>query len=72
MAMFINIFNSIDDKPILYFRIADYELDGDPVELLNNLFEKRNDQFDNVRESIQKLFTIITIYTTDTIKKTEK
>jgi hypothetical protein len=72
MAMFINIFNSIDNKPILYFRIADYELDGDPVVLLNNLFEKRNDQYDNVRESIQKLFTIITIYTTDPITTVEK
>ena len=57
MAMFINIFTSMETKPILYFRIADYDLDGEPQELIENLFIPQNDQYDNVRISINKLFT---------------
>ena len=74
MAIFINMFDKFDsiNKPILYFRIADYELTGDIEELKNNLFVLQNDQFDNVRESCRLLFSDIQIKITETITKNDK
>jgi hypothetical protein len=72
MAMFINIFTSMETKPILYFRIADYDLDGEPQELIENLFIPQNDQYDNVRISINKLFDSIFIIATEPFTKQNK
>lgn len=74
MALFLNMFNTIDnkDKPILYFRIADYELDGNINDLITNLFLSQNDHYDNVRESIKLLFNKIEINATDVIYKNDK
>jgi hypothetical protein len=74
MAIFINMFDKFDsiNKPILYFRIADYELTGNIDELKNNLFVLQNDQYDNVRESCQLLFSNIQIKITETITKNDK
>ena len=71
MALFLNMINN-NNKPILFFRIADYDLSGDPMELLNNLFLLRNDQYDNLRESIRLLFSEIKINTTEVMTKNEK
>jgi hypothetical protein len=75
MAMFINSFENMNDdknKPYLYIRIADYELDGKPTDLLNKNMEKHNDQYQNVRDSFRKLFNDILIGTTDSLDRIEK
>ena len=73
MSLFLNMINNNNDnKPILFFRIADYDLSGDSNELLNNLFLLRHDQYDNLRESIRLLFSEIKINTTEVMTKNEK
>ena len=73
MAMFLNTFkSSINNSIILYFRVSDYDLDGNPKSLLDNILIEQNDQFNNVRESIKKLFSSIEINTTDIIDRTDK
>jgi len=71
MALFLNMINNTN-KPILFFRIADYDLTGKCTELLDNLFLLRNDQYDNLRESIRLLFSEIKINTTEVMTKNEK
>jgi hypothetical protein len=71
MALFLNMINN-NNKPILFFRIADYDLTGNCNELLDNLFLLRNDQYDNLRESIRLLFSEIKINTTEVMTKNEK
>jgi hypothetical protein len=71
MAMFLNTFKNYNAS-ILYFRISDYELEGNPNKLLDNILVNQKDQFDNVRESIKKLFSSIEINITEPLDRTEK
>lgn len=57
MALFMNHFEKINNKScILFIRIADYDLDEDCNKLKEKLFTKQEDQYDNTRESVKKLF----------------
>lgn len=71
MAMFLNTFKNFNAS-ILYFRISDYELEGNPYKLLDNILINQKDQFDNVRESIKKLFSSIEINITEPLDRSEK
>jgi hypothetical protein len=73
MAMFLNTFkSSINNSIILYFRVSDYDLDGNPKSLLDNILIEQDDQFNNVRESIKKLFSSIEINITEPIDKKDR
>lgn len=43
-----------------------------PQENLNKTLEKREDQYQNIRESIQELFSEVLCYKTETLERTEK
>jgi hypothetical protein len=60
------------NKPILYFRMRDYNLDSDVNEILERTFENRNDQYDNVRKAIKKLFPNIKAFFTEPMGKREQ
>ena len=60
------------NKPILYFRMRDYNLDSDVNEILERTFENRNDQYDNVRKAIKKLFPDIKAFFTEPMGKREQ
>lgn len=65
MAMFVKNFDGFTKDCSLYIRVADYDYEED-VELLKDiLFSDEEDQFDNVRKSIKKLFNE-EIYITET------
>ena len=59
-------------KPILFFRMRDYDLECNPQEIIQKTFKKQNDQYDKVRGAINKLFPIISAITTDPLGKNEK
>lgn len=62
--------NGVYTKPILYFRMRDYNLESPVSEIIERTFLNRNDQYDNVRKAIQKLFPVIKgIYTEPMGKK---
>lgn len=62
---------STKNKPILFFRMKDYNLTCDPKEILDKTFETQNDQYDKVRGAINKLFPTIYPLTTDPLGKSE-
>ena len=65
MPMFVKNFDGFTKDCSLYIRVADYDYEED-VELLKDiLFSDEEDQFDNVRKSIKKLFNE-EIYITET------
>ena len=64
--------NNKINKPILYFRMRDYNLDSDVNEILERTFENRNDQYDNVRKAIKKLFPDIKAFFTEPMGKREQ
>jgi hypothetical protein len=72
MALFLNNFIEKNTNVILYFRIADYEMDENPSVLLEKIFNLQNDQYDNVRTSLTKLFSDIKINTTEPLLKVHK
>lgn len=73
MALFVNNFEELrDNNCVLYIRIADYDLDEDSSHLKNKLFTLQDDQYDNVRKSILKLFNEIYICNTLSLDREEK
>lgn len=60
-----------NSKPILFFRMRDYNLDCDPKEVLERTFATQFDQYDKVRGAINKLFPLIHPITTDSLGKKE-
>jgi hypothetical protein len=58
--------------PKIIFRISDQDLKMDPQENLNKVLEFKNDQYQNVRESIKKLFSELVAIKTETLEKSEK
>lgn len=58
--------------PKIIFRISDQDLKMDPKENLNKVLEFKNDQYQNVRESIKKLFSDLIAIKTETLEKAEK
>lgn len=59
----------LEKRPILFFRMRDYNLDSDPLDIINTTFTKRDDQYDKVRGAIQHLFPQIKTICTDPIGK---
>lgn len=75
LATFINYFENIQsnkNKPILYFRINDVELSFDAQNHLEKTLMKKNDQYQNVRDAIQNLFSRVHIGITNSIDRSEK
>ena len=58
--------------PKIIFRISDQDLKMDPQENLNKVLEFKNDQYQNVKESIKKLFSELVAIKTETLDKLEK
>jgi hypothetical protein len=61
-----------EKKPFLFFRMRDYNFDCDPIDVIDNTFKIQNDQYDNVRGAINKLFPNIDVIKTDPIGKNEQ
>lgn len=59
----------LEKKPILFFRMRDYNLDSNPTDIINATFTKRDDQYDKVRGAIQHLFPQINTICTEPIGK---
>lgn len=59
----------LEKKPILFFRMRDYNLDSEPADIINTTFTKRDDQYDKVRGAIQHLFPQIKTICTEPIGK---
>ncbi len=60
------------ERPKIIFRISDQDLKMDPQENLNKVLEFKNDQYQNVRESIKKLFSDLIAVKTEPLEKSEK
>jgi hypothetical protein len=63
--------NNRINAPMLYFRMRDYNLDSDMKKVINETFELQNDQYDNVRKAVQKLFPVIDGLYTESLGKKE-
>lgn len=61
-----------DQKPMLFFRMRDYNLDCDPNLIVQKTFAIHNDQYDKVRGAIHKLFPTIDTITTAPLGKKEQ
>jgi hypothetical protein len=57
-------------KPELYFRMRDFTLD-DGQEIVDKTLRSQEDQYDGTRRAIKKLFPIVKVMTTDSIRRTE-
>lgn len=63
--------NITDAKPVLFFRIKDYNLESNPTDVVNKTFSYHQDQYDNVRSAIQKLFPEIHTIATESLGKSQ-
>lgn len=61
-----------ENKPILFFRMRDYNLECDPNEILSRTFDTQADQYDKVRGAIKKLFPVIQTIHTEPLGKKEQ
>lgn len=59
-------------KPMLFFRMRDYDLECSPDKIIQKTFKKQKDQYDKVRGAINKLFPVIGAIFTDPLGKKEK
>ena len=59
------------DKPTLYFRMRDFNLESSMDDIIEQTFAKQDDQYENVRNSIKKLFPNIHGIFTETLGKHE-
>lgn len=60
------------ERPKIIFRISDQDLKIEPQENLSKVLEFKNDQYQNVRESIKKLFSVLIAVKTEPLEKSEK
>jgi hypothetical protein len=60
------------NRPKIMFRISDQDLKADPQQNLNKVLEDRKDQYQNVRESVKKLFSELLAMKTEPLEKSEK
>ncbi len=75
LASFINYLENIQsnkNKPILYFRINDVELTFNAESHLEKTLKTKKDQYQNVRDAIQNLFSKVKIGITCSIDREEK
>lgn len=59
-------------RPKIIFRISDQDLKADPQQNLNKVLENRMDQYQNVRESVKKLFSELLAMKTEPLERGEK
>jgi hypothetical protein len=59
-------------RPKIMFRISDQDLKADPQQNLNKVLENRTDQYQNVRESVKKLFSELLAMKTEPLERSEK
>lgn len=59
-------------KPSIIFRVADVDLDIDAQENLEKTLVHRDDQYQNIRETLKTLFNNLTAYKTEPLDRTEK
>ena len=59
-------------RPKIMFRISDQDLKADPQQNLNKVLENRKDQYQNVRESVKKLFSVLLAMKTEPLERSEK
>ena len=64
--------NDRKNKPTLYFRMRDYNLESPIDDIIGRTFTQRNDQYDNVRNAIKKLFPKINGFFTEPMGKKEQ
>ena len=73
MATYLSSFGeALAVEKTLLIRVADYDLDDDVGNLGKKLFNLQKDQYDNVRKSINKLFNVKQIKSTEAITKKDK
>lgn len=63
--------NVNETKPLMFFRIKDYNLESDPADVVKKTFGYHQDQYDNVRSAIQKLFPEIHTISTESLGKSQ-
>ncbi len=66
-----NIYENIN-RPLLIFRIRDYDMDDKIEDVLNDLFELQDDQYDTIRRTINKLYKSVNAFSTSPLTKEEK
>lgn len=71
VADYIKNTSNFDSKPVLYFRMRDYNLESDSTLVLQNTFANRLDQYDNVRGAIKNLFPYMSALITYPINRSE-
>jgi len=59
-------------RPKIMFRISDQDLKADPQQNLIKVLENRKDQYQNVRESVKKLFSELLAMKTEPLERSEK
>lgn len=59
-------------RPKIMFRISDQDLKADPQQNLIKVLENRKDQYQNVRESVKKLFSVLLAMKTEPLERSEK
>ena len=71
---FINESSLIEQskRPKIMFRISDQDLKADPQQNLIKVLENRKDQYQNVRESVKKLFSVLLAMKTEPLERSEK
>jgi hypothetical protein len=71
---FINESSLIEQskRPKIMFRISDQDLKADPQQNLIKVLEDRKDQYQNVRESVKKLFSVLLAMKTEPLERSEK
>lgn len=74
LSSFINYLEDLENinKPQLYFRLGDVDLKFDPHEHLKTTLSKKTDQYQNVRDCMQILFSEINIGITNQLDRSEK
>jgi hypothetical protein len=60
------------NRPILIFRTRDYELEDKIEDVLNDLLILRNDQYDTIRRTINKLYSSVLAFSTNSLSRDEK
>jgi hypothetical protein len=75
LASFMNYLeniNNFNQKPSLFFRLCDVDLNFEPEVHLKKTLSKKKDQYQNIREAITTLFSCCAIGTTEMLDRNEK
>lgn len=67
----INI-NAKKQKPILMLRYRDYDLEADISDVLNDLLEQHDDQFNSLRKTIKNIYSDVIAIHTEQLNKNDR